>query len=241
MGCRSSRPLLAVGVALRPRVVPEGRSRRAPASGEPRIDQKVVSKQSETLGKKIAEQRKEMDKEKFAEAEKLLAEVEKAANELAKAPPAEKDKAMMALNKLTDALKDRQKQLGSPEQVNRQLQQLKEMASNGPADEFMKDLAKGDFEKAAKELKKLQEKLASGKMTEQEKKALQGADRRDEQAAQEARQPGPAQEAAREGPQERRALQGAVREGDGQARRPDEGPGEPPEDGRAARQGPASR
>ena len=49
---------------------------------------------------------------------------------------------MVELNTLTDALKERQKQLGSPEQVNRQLQQLKEMGSQGPADQFAKDLAK---------------------------------------------------------------------------------------------------
>ena len=79
---------------------------------------------------------------------------------------------MVELNTLTDALKERQKQLGSPEQVNRQLKQLKEMGSQGPADQFAKDLAHGDFQKAAEELKKLQEKLQSGKMTEAEKKAL---------------------------------------------------------------------
>ena len=113
-----------------------------------------------------------MDKAKFAEAEKLLAEVEKAASELAKAPPAEKDKAMMALNKLNEAIKDRQKALGTPEQINRQLQNMKDMGTVGPAGEFMKDLAKGNFDKAAKDLKQLQEKLLSGKMTEPEKKAL---------------------------------------------------------------------
>ena len=165
-------PVVLAGVIM---LVPEwsrqvGGSARA--SSTPQADQKVVTKQSETLGKKMAEQRKQMDKQKFAEAERLLAEVEKTANDLAKAPPAQKDKAMMALNKLTDALKDRQKQLGSPEQVNRQLQQLKEMASNGPADDFNKALSKGDFEKAANELKQLKEKLASGKMTEKDKQAL---------------------------------------------------------------------
>ena len=79
---------------------------------------------------------------------------------------------MVELNALTDALKDRQKQLGSPEQVKRQLKQLKEMGSQGPADQLVKDLAKGDFKKAADQLKQLQEKLASGKMSESEKKAL---------------------------------------------------------------------
>ncbi len=79
---------------------------------------------------------------------------------------------MVELNALSDALKERQKQLGSPEQVNRQLQQLKEMASQGPADQFAKDLARGDFKKAAEQLQKMQQKLLSGKMSEAEKKAL---------------------------------------------------------------------
>ncbi len=136
-------------------------------------EKKAVSKQSEALSKKVAEQRKQMDKAKFAEAEKLLAQVEKVANDLAKAPPADKEKAMVALNKLTDTLKDRQKQLGSPEQINRQLQQLKEMASNGPGEDFAKALAKGDFQKAANELKQLQQKMASNKMSPQEKQQLQ--------------------------------------------------------------------
>ena len=136
------------------------------------VDAKAIAKQTEMLTKKIASQRQAIDKEKFPEADKLLAKIEKKAQELAKAPPAGKDKLMVELNSLTDALKERQKQLGSPEQVNRQLQQLKEMANQGPADQFAKDLAKGDFKKAAEQLQKLQEKLQSGKMTEAEKKAL---------------------------------------------------------------------
>jgi hypothetical protein len=141
-------------------------------STELKVDKKVVTEQTRALGKKIAHQRQELEKTKFPEAEKLLAQIEKAADDLAKAPPGQKDKALVELNKLSDALKDRQKNLGSPEQINRQLQQLKDLSANGPADQFAKDLAKGDFMKAANELKKLQEKLASGKLSEAEKKAL---------------------------------------------------------------------
>ena len=136
------------------------------------VDLKAIAKQAEILTKKIASQRQAIDKEKFPEADKLLAKIEKKVQELTKAPPAAKDKLMVELNALTDALKERQKQLGSPEQVNRQLQQLKEMANQGPADQFAKDLAKGDFKKAAEQLEKLQEKLKSGKMNEADKKAL---------------------------------------------------------------------
>ena len=141
-------------------------------NADPKVDTKALAKQTQKLSKKIASQREAIDKEKFPEAEQLLAAIQKKTDELAKAPPAAKDKLMVELNMLTDALKDRQKQLGSPEQIDRQLKQLKEMASEGPADEFAKELARGDFQKAAQELKKLQEKMASGKLTEKEKKAL---------------------------------------------------------------------
>ncbi len=146
--------------------------KRAEGRGVAPLEKKVITEQSKALGKKIASQRKDIDKTKFPEAEKLLAQIEKATDDLAKAPPAKKDKALVELNKLTDALKDRQKQLGSPDDVNRQLQKLKEMSSNGPADQFSKNLMKGDFAKAAEELKKLQEKLKSGALTEKDKTAL---------------------------------------------------------------------
>jgi myosin heavy subunit len=136
------------------------------------VDTKAMAKQTQALTKKIASQRENIDKEKFPEAEKLLAQIQKKTDDLAKAPPAAKDKLMVELNSLTDALKERQKQLGTPEQVNRQLKQLKDMGSQGPADDFAKDLARGDFMKAAEELKKLQEKIQSNKLTEAEKKAL---------------------------------------------------------------------
>jgi hypothetical protein len=136
------------------------------------VDTKAMVKQTELLTKKIASQRQAIDKEKFPEAEKLLAKIEKKAEDLAKAPPAAKDKLMVELNALTDALKERQKQLGSPEQINRQLQQLKEMGNHGPADEFAKDLARADYKKAAEALQRLQEKLSSGKMSAAEKQAL---------------------------------------------------------------------
>src|SRR5262249_8872907 len=157
--------LLLFAPAVLPRVTPQ-------AQAGIQLDPKALAKRTEALTKKIATQRQAIDKEKFPEAEKLLAQIEKKANDLAKAPPAAKDKLMVELNSLTDLLKERQKQLGSPDQINRQLQNLKSMANSGPADEFVKDLAKGDFKKAADQLQKLQEKLKSDKMSEADKKAL---------------------------------------------------------------------
>ncbi len=56
----------------------------------PQVDTKAIARQTEMLTKKIASQRQAIDKEKFPEADKLLAKIEKKAQELAKAPPAPK-------------------------------------------------------------------------------------------------------------------------------------------------------
>ncbi|WP_165230314.1 hypothetical protein [Aquisphaera insulae] len=160
---------LAVAVLFLPTWV----ERTAVAKSETQIESKALAKKTEALTKKISSQRQAIDKEKFPEADKLLAQIQKNAEDIAKAPPAQKDKMLVAMNKLTDALKERQKQLGSPDQVNRQLQQLKEMAENGPADQLAKDLARGDFKKAEEQIKQLQEKLQKGEMSQAEKKALE--------------------------------------------------------------------
>ena len=165
--------LIPAGLAVAMLFVPNWIERTVQAKTEAKVDNKALSKQSEALSKKISSQRQAIDKDKFPEAEKLLAQIEKKAEDMAKAPPGQKDKLLVEMNKLTDALKERKKQLGSADQVNRQLQQLKEMGQNGPADQFAKELAKGDFKKAADQLKELQQKLEKGQMTQAEKKALQ--------------------------------------------------------------------
>ncbi len=165
--------LIPAGLAVAMLFVPNWIERTVQAKTESKVDAKVFTKQSEALSKKISSQRQAIDKDKFPEAEKILAQIEKKAEDMAKAPSAQKDKLLVEMNKLTDALKERKKQLGSPDQVNRQLQQLKDMGQNGPADQFAKELAKGDFKKAADQLKELQQKLEKGQMTQAEKKALQ--------------------------------------------------------------------
>jgi hypothetical protein len=168
-------PLIPAALAVGLLFVPEWAQRSVLANqkGVQDLDQEAVAQQAKALNKRIGETRKDLDATKFAEAEKLLAEIQKAADRLAKAPPAEKDKALVELNKLTDALKDRQKQLGTAEQIGRQLKQLQQMATDGPADDFAKAMMQGDFQKAADGLKQLREKMAAGKMTEAEKTALQ--------------------------------------------------------------------
>jgi hypothetical protein len=59
------------------------------------VDTKALAKQTQALSKKIASQRQAIDKEKFPEADKLLAQIQKKSDELTKAPPAAKDNLMV--------------------------------------------------------------------------------------------------------------------------------------------------
>jgi hypothetical protein len=162
--------LLAVGLLF----VPEFTTKKAQAEElKAELNAEEVSKQAKALNKRIAETKKKLEESDALESTKLLAQIEKAAEELAKAAPKEKERALVEMNKLTDALKERQKQVGDMDQISKKLQQLKEMSSEGPADEFAKDLAKGDFQKAASEIQKLKDQLAKGKMSEEGKKQLQ--------------------------------------------------------------------
>ena len=72
--------------------------RLAQARAAAEVDSKALVKQTDLLTKKIASQREAIDKQKFPEAEKILAQIEKKTEELSKAPPAGKDKLMVELN-----------------------------------------------------------------------------------------------------------------------------------------------
>lgn len=167
-------PLVPAAVAIAVITLPDTIVKRATqaqaASAKP--DEQVATK-SEALAKKIAEQRKAQADNLTAPTAQLLAELQKAAEDLAKSPPAEKSEALSALNQLSDSVRDRQKQLGSTEKMASQLQQLKSMASDGPADDFAKDLAKGRFDQAADELKSLAEKARKGDLSQADKEKLQ--------------------------------------------------------------------
>ncbi len=161
--------LIAAGLLF----APESAQKRAQAVGLDTAEKQVLVEKTKALGKAMAERRKDPDAKLTAETEKLLAQIEKAADELSKTPPDSKDKAMVKLNKLTDAVQERKKQLADADAVNRQIQQMKQMSTDGPAEELAKSLAKGDFDKAAKELQQLKDKLTSGKLSDSDKKKLQ--------------------------------------------------------------------
>lgn len=163
-------PLVIAGIVV---LLPNYVQQQSQAKSAAHTPDPDMVKKSEALAKKLAEQRKAQSEKVSAPTAELMAELQKAAEDLAKSPPAEKAEALSALNELSNAVRERQKQMGSTEKMAAQLQQMKNMASDGPADDFAKELAKGQFNDAAQELKSLVEKAQNGKLTDAERKQLQ--------------------------------------------------------------------
>ncbi len=78
---------------------------------------------------------------------------------------------MIKLNDLAQQLEKRQKELGGADQVRKQLNQMKDLGK-GPADKFLNAIAQGDMKKALKELEKLKDDLANGRLNPQQREEL---------------------------------------------------------------------
>lgn len=169
--------LLAAGFAALPEDLLSRAAAAATGTKPPQVtkkaDPKAVKQAMIAASKKLEAKKKALDGVQATETARLVAELQKAVEDLAKSPPADKQQAMVQLNKLADAVKERQKQLGSAEEMSRQLEQLKDLGRGGPADSFAKELAKGEYQKAAEQLKQLSDKLAKGELSEAQKQQLQ--------------------------------------------------------------------
>lgn len=166
-------PALAVGLMV---LLPEAllAPRKAEAGSTPataeqkRQTERVIRK----VGQTLAEKRKQQPKAPQGATGKVLAELEKALDAMSKAPPADRKQALVEMNKMAETVQERRRQLGGLEQLTRQLEQLKEMAAGSPAEELGRELARGNFEKAAQQLKTLREKMNAGQLSEAEKEQL---------------------------------------------------------------------
>lgn len=129
-----------------------------------------IKKVSETINKQMAERKKQAEKENLKEAEQLFRKLEEGTRQMAATPP-EREKAFSQLNDLSRQLQERREQLGGAEKVKEQLNPLKKL-DHGPADQFAKEMANGDFDKALDELKDIQKALEQNKLDDKQKEQL---------------------------------------------------------------------
>ncbi len=156
---------LAVVVALL--VSPMAHENPAQASTHSEAAKKQVKASSESLRKKLAEKRKQAEKEGLKDAQQLFQRLQQGADELARKTPGDRQRALVKLNDLSREVEKRRSALGSVEQIQKQFRQLKNL-SRGPADRFAEAVKKGDFKKALQELEQLKSDIASGKLDQEQ-------------------------------------------------------------------------
>ncbi len=132
---------------------------------------KQVKNASGSLKHKLMEQRKAAQKAGLKDAETLFQRLSEKTEELTRGDTDNRKDALVKLNDLKRQMENRQKQIGGAEEIRRKLDQLN-MGSKGPAEEFMKSLAEGDFKQALKELDKLKADLEDGKLSKEEQQQL---------------------------------------------------------------------
>jgi len=130
-----------------------------------------IKKSTESLKKKIREQRKKADAAGLKEAAEMFTKMEADMDKMSKREAIDPKEAMIAVNDLKKQLDERRKQLGSPESMQKALAKMSE-SEKGPAESIVKAMKEGDFSEAKDAAKALAEKLRKNDLTPEEKAAL---------------------------------------------------------------------
>jgi hypothetical protein len=132
---------------------------------------KQIQESVKPLQKKLEERIQQAGKDGLKDAEDLLKKFEEGTRDLAKKDDGDRREAVGKLNDLAKQLDERRDKLAEGEKLKEQLAGMKNLPS-GPADKLAKDLKNGDLGKALKELEKLQEQMAQGKLDPEKQKQL---------------------------------------------------------------------
>jgi hypothetical protein len=142
---------------------------------EPQANAAAIKKQvktaSDSLQRKLIEQRKEAQKANLKDAQMLFQRLAEETEELTRGDSDSRKDALVKLNDLKRQMENRQKQISGAEEIRKKLDQLN-AGNRGPAENFMKSISEGDLRKAIEELDKLRKDLADGKLSEEDKEQL---------------------------------------------------------------------
>ena len=135
--------------------------------------EKQIEKTNEELRKKLAKKRELAKQQGLKDAEEIFKQLEEEAKKLSKDEKlTDRKKASVKLNNLAKQLEERKKKLGSSNEMKKQMGKMKQFGK-GPAEKVAEAMKQGDWKKAIDEIKKLQDKIASDKLTKKEKQQLQ--------------------------------------------------------------------
>ncbi len=134
--------------------------------------EKEVKKTFEDLKKAVEARKKELDAKGLKDAEALFKQLQETMDkQIQSKDPTDQKKAMIKLSDLAKELQKKRDELGGAEKVKEQMSKLKDI-EQGPADKAIKSMQEGNFDKAQEEMKKLQDKLAKGELTKEEREQL---------------------------------------------------------------------
>ena len=170
---KSMLPLLPAALVFASLVLPNATlttETEAATESEQKIEQ-AIKKAQAALRKKIEKKRKDAEAKGLKETSDIFKKMEKNLDALKKKKQGDVQKALAKLNDLKSELEKRRKELGGSEKLKKQLAAMKNL-QQGPADKMIKAIKRGDMKTAIKEIKKMQDKMKNGKLSEKDKKRL---------------------------------------------------------------------
>ncbi len=141
------------------------------ASSPSDVELSQVSVATEQLKKRIQAQRRKAEIDGVQESEDMFRKLETDLDKISKQKDLNRKDAMIAINDLKKTLEQRREQLGSPEQMQRAIAQMKGLES-GPGEKVAESIEKGEFGKANELVKDLAKKLKDGKLSDADKQQL---------------------------------------------------------------------
>ena len=130
-----------------------------------------IHKSADVLRRKLEQQRKEATEKGLPDAGDLFKKIEQGMKDLASKEGVDRKQALVELNDLAKQIEARKKALGGDEKLRQELGQMKDMKT-GPAEKLADAMKKGRFEKALKELEKLQADLKNDKLAPKDQQQM---------------------------------------------------------------------
>ncbi len=137
-----------------------------------KVEVSQVRNSTQPLVEQLKKKREEAEKAGDMEAADMFKQLEDKLDKIRSDEKLDAKQAMAKLNDIKKEIEERKKELGSGENLKKNLQQNLKQIDQGPAEKMSKALQDGDLQKAEDELQKMMDKMSSGQMSAAEQKQL---------------------------------------------------------------------
>ncbi|MCC9654404.1 hypothetical protein [Rhodopirellula halodulae] len=123
------------------------------------------------LKKRLAQQKRQADAKGLLEAREMFEKMESQLDKITESKTLTRKDALLELNDIKEQIQARKDRLGSPDEMRKVMTQMKGL-EGGPAEKVASQIQKGDFGKAAEEIKKLANQVKDGTLSKEQKEKL---------------------------------------------------------------------